>query len=106
MNITIAQSADLKTAIIEALATNISLKLFLGIFCALFIKMLATTILNYLMIRWSFLGERTPIVYKDKVGYLNKLYFTNVEIIIKEDGNRVHIPLGKFLTMDKEIPKN
>ena len=103
MEVTIGQSEGLKAAILETLMTQFSFKLFVGIFAALLIKMAVTTLFNYLVIRFSFIGERTPFIYKGREAYINKLTLSNVELITT-DGSRVHIPLGTFIKMDKEVP--
>lgn len=77
----------------------------LALFGFYFMKSLATSILNWCILRGSLWGRNTKILIEGRVGYIRKICFKEVVIAINTN-EEMYIPVEKFLKSTKVVYHN
>ena len=68
----------------------------------MWIKDMNSRIVNYVKLKMSDFGRGTQVVIDGKTGYINRISFNEVEIIIDED-QTLFIPVERFIGTPKII---
>lgn len=94
---------------LEQLLSNMSVQVFsmtiqvvLTAAGALYIKDLATRLINFLKMKFSDFGRGTKVEFAGKIGYITKVTFGQVEISIDDESIMI-VPISRFLTQPKII---